>query len=414
MSLLKTSFYTTISTAVRIISSLIVVKLIAVYVGPDGLGKMGQLMSVMSMLIVLSGGTINNGIIKYVSEYRDNFLQINKILSTAFSFSLATSSSLAVFMLIFSYPLSCWLLQTDHYVKIIWLLAVTQFGIAGHNFLISILNGFKEIKATATINIIGTVMGLFIILPLLYFYGLQGAFVALILSQAILVFISLWFSMKQYWFTAEIFKFTFEKSEWLKFGHYSLMAATSAMCGPIAQILIRNNLASIFDWTEVGYWQAVTRISDVYLLFATSILTVYYLPRLSEINHRKDLYKEILNSYKIVLPFIIVIAVSIFVARDLIIELLFTKQFSQMHNLFTFQLIGDVLKIGGWVLGLTVISKAMTLKFIVAEVMSSISLIIVSYFFTTYFGLIGVTYAFALNSAFYWLCMYFCLKTYSV
>lgn len=405
MNLLKASFYSSLSTAVRLFSALIIVKVIAVYVGPAGLGKMGQFMSLMTIISVLAGGGISNGIIKYVSEYRSDENQLNKLLSTGFIYMVICSLVVAIVGVIFRNELAIYLLGSKNYVDVILVLIFGQFFIAANNFLVAIVNGYKDVKRLTSLNVCGTFVGLFLLVIMIRYYHLYGGLIGLVMMQAILIFITGFYIWRADWFKFNFLSINFDKTKIQQLAKFSMMAVTTALVTPLAQIIIRNHVQHLFSWRDVGYWQAICRISDVYLLFITTSLTVYYLPRLAEINDKLALRDEIIKSYKTIMPIVILAASTIYLCRNFIINALFTADFSPMVNLFMFQLIGDVLKIGSWLLSFLMLAKAMTKMYIFTEIIFTISLISISWLFLDYFGLIGLTYAFAANSLLYWVTM---------
>jgi PST family polysaccharide transporter len=70
-----------------------------------------------------------------------------------------------------------------------------------------------------------------------------------------------------------------------------------------------------------------------------------------------------------------------------------------MRGLFMWQLIGDVFKLAAWLLGYLMLAKAMTQAFILTEVFFSAFFVGLTFWFVNNFGLIGVTYAHAVNYA---------------
>lgn len=70
MTAYKSAILIGISQIFKILFGLILFKLISIYLGPEGLGKLGHFITLITFLFVLSGGGIQNGIVKYVSEYR--------------------------------------------------------------------------------------------------------------------------------------------------------------------------------------------------------------------------------------------------------------------------------------------------------------------------------------------------------
>ena len=195
---------------------------------------------------------------------------------------------------------------------------------------------------------------------------------------------------------------------------FTLMGFISGFAAPAMQLLVRDRIISKFSVADAGCWQAVTRISDFYLAFITTVLGVYYLPRLSEINSKEELRKEIIKGYKIIMPVVGALALLIYIFKVWVVRILFTEEFLPMLPLFKFQLLGDFLKIGSWLLGFIMLSKALTKTFIVSELIFSASFVILSYIFMDLFGVIGTTYAFCLNYALYFIGMWFLMKKYIV
>ena len=92
MNIVRASFYSAMATASRLVAGLVVIKLVAWFAGPEGVGKLGQFMSLMSLLAVLAGGGISAGIVKYVAEYRHDAQRLSRLLAAALWYALCASS----------------------------------------------------------------------------------------------------------------------------------------------------------------------------------------------------------------------------------------------------------------------------------------------------------------------------------
>jgi PST family polysaccharide transporter len=170
-------------------------------------------------------------------------------------------------------------------------------------------------------------------------------------------------------------------------------------------MLIRDHLSSHLDLASAGYWQASWKVSEIYLMLVTTTLSVYYLPRLAEIRTATDLRVEIMKVYRFVMPVVTVGAITIFVLRDFIINTLFTSDFLPMRELFTWQLTGDVIKIGSWILAYIMLGRAMVKVFVITEISFSISFVLISWALIEMYGLVGVSMAYVINYLLYWICM---------
>src|SRR5699024_548499 len=142
------------------------------------------------------------------------------------------------------------------------------------------------------------------------------------------------------------------------------MALASAICLPLSQIIIRQYLMDKFDANYAGYWEAMIRLSAAYLMLVTTTLSVYYLPRLSELKNIVEIKKEVYLGYKFIFPIALIGGLSMYVMKDFIIQILFSESFLPMRELFFWQIVGDALKIGSWILAFLMLSKAMTKLFV--------------------------------------------------
>ena len=167
----------------------------------------------------------------------------------------------------------------------------------------------------------------------------------------------------------------------------------------------RQHIGEIINWEAAGHWQAMWYISTMYLMVVTTALSTYYLPRLSEITNKVELRKELIGGYRIIMPIVIVMSFVIFLLKDLIIWLLFTEDFNSMRELFMWQLIGDVFKLAAWLLAYLMLAKAMTKTYILTEIIFSITFVLLSVFCVNQYGLIGMSYSFALNYLLYLIVM---------
>lgn len=68
------------------------------------------------------------------------------------------------------------------------------------------------------------------------------------------------------------------------------------------------------------------------------------------------------------MPAVAIASFTVWLLRDFAIWLLFSAKFTAMRDLFAWQLVGDVLKVGAYVFGYLVIAKASLRLYILAEI----------------------------------------------
>ncbi len=405
MNLLKTSALNGVAVLIKTATMFILNKILAVYVGPAGYAAIGQFQNFIQMVTTFAGSAINTAVIKYTAEYHEDESKQRAIWKTAGSIVFLFSVIFSLLILIFQKQLSVYIFQTVEYQSVFLWFALFLVFFNFNTLFLAILNGKKEILRLVVANIAGSFFSLIITGILAVKFHLYGALVALSIYQSVAFLVTLFLCYKANWFK---FSYLFGKIDKViakKFAAFALMALVSALCVPLSQIVIRSYLTHEFGLNYAGYWEAMVRLSAAYLMLVTTTLSVYYLPRLSELSNIQDIKKEVYLGYKFIFPLAVVGGLLVYGLRDWVIELLFSPSFLPMRDLFLWQMIGDTLKIGSWILAYLMLSKAMTKLFITIEIIFSLSLIILTYISTHIFGFEGVSIAYLVNYAMYWIVM---------
>jgi len=407
MTLLKTSFLSFIATAIKMLSGLVINKAVAVFIGPAGLALIGQLQNIMQFSMTAAQGGINTGVTKYTAEYGRDGEALPALFSTGAVVSIIFSLLVGVTSIISAPYAAQSFLRSSEYAYIFVLFGFTVPLFVANQFLLSVLNGLKEVKTFISANIFQSLYSLIFTSLAIVFFGLHGALVALVTNQSIVFLVLVCLLRKYAIIRWELFIHRFSFVQCKKLLKYSAMTLASGVAVPVTHLVIRNYLGENLGWDKAGYWQAIWYISTMYLTVVTTALGVYYLPRLSEITDKNELRRELSKGYKVIMPIVIVMALTIFFLRDFVVWMLFDSSFTPMLELFAWQLVGDVVKIAAWLLAYLMLAKAMTLPFILTELISSFVFVVLSVVFVKIYGLVGITYAFTLNYIVYFCILYF-------
>lgn len=407
MTLVRTTLLNGIAVFIKMLTLLGVNKILAVYVGPAGYAALGQFQNAVQMITTFASGAINTGVTKYTAEYHEDEAKQHKVWRTAGTIALLGSLLTALVIALFNHSLAAWFLKDANYGGVFLWFAATLVLFTFNTLLLAILNGKKEIGRYVLASIAGSIFALLVTGTMAIRFGLYGALVALAVYQSITFFVTLLLCYKAPWFKISYLVGGIDKQTALNLGKYTAMALTSAACVPLSHILVRNHLGETLGWAAAGYWEAMWRLSTAYLMLVTTTLGVYYLPKLSELQDPQEIKKEIIQGYKIILPVAALSGLVIYMLRDFIIRLLFTQDFVPMRALFGWQMLGDTLKIGSWILAYLMLGKAMFKLFIFSEIVFAAGFVALTWVFTSSLGLKGVAIAHAVNYFIYWLAMLF-------
>jgi PST family polysaccharide transporter len=410
MSLVRTSLLNGIAVAAKLASALLLNKILAIYVGPAGYAIIGQFQNVLSIVVNLAGGVVATGVTKTTAQHFDDEGRQHAIWRTAIRLSLLASVFAGCALLFARHWLSDRLLHDAGMPDVFVWLAFALPAMTANNLLLAIVNGKKEVGVYIAANLIGSFVTIVVTGFLAFRFGLYGTLVALTINPAIVLLSTAAIVARRDWFKSKFLWGQISAPVLKELAGFGLMGLTSALAVPITFMLIRDQLSTQLGLAAAGYWQASWKISEIYLMMVTTTLSVYYLPRLAEIRSAVELKVEIIKVYRFVMPIVILGAVTIFLLRDMMVRILFTPDFLPMRDLFSWQLFGDVIKIGSWILAYIMLGRSLVKTFVVTEICFAVLFVLLSRLLVIHYGLIGVSMAYAANYLCYWLVMWRVVK----
>ena len=396
MNFIKTSIYSAASTTISLLVKLITNKIIAVYLGTSGMFLIGQLKDFLKIGNTLGTMGIETGTVKYSSELNEKENNFKDLLATSFKIHLFTSLIIVVLILVFYNYLAVSLSEelsemNNYFFKYILCFSILSFSI--QTFIMSVLNGLKKIKIFIFINILATIISGGVLIYLVVNYLTIGAYYALILSPIITLIIALIISLFLKPFKLNFLNSVFKLQHFKNLSNFSLMAIIAPLCLISATFIVRYYIYEEFDSNHAGSWEAMWRISAIYLLFLTTTFKFYLVPTFTNLENN-SLKKEVFKIWKTTLPIIIIITLGVYISKDLIINILFTSEFNLVNSLILFHLLGDIIKINCWVLGNILVAKAKTNHFILFQLEWSIIFVFLSIILVNIYGFVGLSIAY--------------------
>jgi len=386
----KAASLNTANISVKIIAGILVSKFIAVFIGAEGMALIGNLRNFLSAVQSVAIAGLYKGVVKFIDKFKNNSIELGKTLSTVFYLGFFASMLLAFLCYYNAAYINSLIFQGNYkYTYVIEILAIVLPFYALNMFVFAIMNGFSKYKILFIINIIGQVLGLLVTILLIWQDNIDGALVAVVIAPALNLLISIVGILyrKNLMNYLKISDFSFSVLNNLS--PYMIMALVSSIAIPIVLIIIRNYLITEIGLKEAGYWQAMNRVSDYYLMFINSLMVLYILPRFAEINTKKEFRKEVFSFYKTIMPIFALILLIIYLSRSLLVSLLFTQDFQPVEELFGYQILGDFMRVLSMVIAYQFLAKKMFAHFIVLEIFLFVIIYFTSIYFIDLYGLKG-------------------------
>lgn len=395
MNIKRTTYYGIISIIIKTISQFILNKAFAVFVGVSKFSLIGNFQNLIAISTTFSTFGLNSAIVKYTAEHKESS---KKFIYWSTSLVISLFCSFFTFLILFfgSEIISFSIFKTDSYSYIIKIFSISILFFTINKFLMSVLNGMHKIKKYAIAEISNNIISVFLTIILIYFYKIDGALVALVLNQTFSIIITFFLSKNILKSFNNIFSFDFKIFKNLV--QFTLMALITSALNPFIMIVLRNHLVKEYSFDYAGNWDALIKLSNLYLLFILYPISVYYLPKLSSSKTHNELKSSILNSVKFLIPATLIILTGVYFFSDLIIVVAFTKDFMLIKELINLQLIGDFFRVLIWLVSFYFVSKKMTTYFVTTELLINLSYLLLSFYFISISYKNAIVFAYAINN----------------
>jgi len=379
----------------QIFFGIIRTKIIAILLGPGGVGISGLYQSVIQLTTSIFSLGISQSIVKSVAATDENSKR-ERLINSSVLLTLILGLIAIIVSVIFSNKISLYTFNTTEYGPGIAILSACVLLNMIFANLLGVVQGLRMLKKIALINIYSSASGLFVSAPVYYLFGINGIIIALIFISFsnLIISVVLIRPTINFYFP----QFTDFKDDVVDLMKLGIALALSGLFIALSGYFIRIYVTDMHGLDGVGLLNAATTISTLYLsLIFTAMGTDFY-PKLASISNdnfqiNKNVNDQILISLLIAGP---IIAAFIFFS-ELIIQILYSNKFISATPLLQWQLLGTLIKTFLWPIGFIVLAKGLPRIFIVTELFFNLSYCALTFIFWKYFQLASIGVSFFLS-----------------
>ena len=188
------------------------------------------------------------------------------------------------------------------------------------------------------------------------------------------------------------------------------MALLTAIIAPLTLLFIRNILVEKYSIQEAGIWDAVNRLSSFYMIFFSSGLSLYYMPKLASIHTESEFKAELKSYFKVFVPLFSLMLIVIYIGKGIILELAFTPEFSKVESILIWQLLGDFFRIMTLAFGFQILVKTMMKRYFLVEIVFNLMYFSLSFYLIKQNATEGVLQAYFYTNIFCFLIVLFLFR----
>ncbi|MFM8684965.1 MAG: hypothetical protein ACKODJ_00250, partial [Bacteroidota bacterium] len=148
---------------------------------------------------------------------------------------------------------------------------------------------------------------------------------------------------------------------------YGALSLYSVAASQITLVVIRSIMMKQYDMNEVGYWEGLQRLGNLWIPVIATLLTSHFLPILSQQRNREGFLRHSMQSVLASGGLVTLFALVLMVFRFQAIPLLFSSYFGPMVMLLPLQCIADIFKAVNWSLSHAILSQGQAKQLIVVD-----------------------------------------------
>jgi antigen flippase len=394
--ILKSSAMIGGSSLLNIVIGIVRTKVMAMLLGPSGVGLMGLYGAILELTISIAGMGINSSGVRQIAEAAGSN-ETERVARTAAvlrRISVFLGLIGAAFLVGFSGIISTLTFGNDQHAPAVALLSLAVFFSLVSAGQGALLQGMRRISDMAKIGILGTLWGALISIGVVYFFRQEGVVPSLILLAAMSLATSWWYSRKIRLHTPSVSAAQTgrEAAAMLKLG-FAFMASGLLMSG--AAYAVRLIVVRKVGFDAAGLYQAAWALGGLYIGFILQAMGADFYPRLTAIARDNAECNRVVNEQAHVSLLLAGPGVAGTLAfAPLVITIFYTPKFEGAVEILRWLCLGMTLRVISWPMGYIIVAKGVQNLLIFSEVAWTAVYLGLAWLCVNAFGLKGAGIAF--------------------
>lgn len=404
--LISAIFKTGSGTALTLVFGAITTKIIATIAGTSGIGLWSVIKQIQQSGVMVGSLNGTTSLVRGISAMDDEAKY--QFLRTVMAIFFVGGLVVTLILLLFANQISEWMKNIPSHI--VMLMAIPVLLAIARSYVQGCLNGFRLIGRLAKTQIVGAAGGALVAYPLsvLVENGNLSGFVLLIgVSTVAGLVAGLHYLKKINGFYPNLLKGPYLEVMAVKefIAIAGALSITGAV-GVLSSLIVKATIVRNGGLVDAGLFEASWGLGAMYVTIILSSFGTYVLPKLSSLDKggQVELVQRVAKLTTIISIPLIVMVVCI---KPLVISCFYSQDFLPTLQMFRWMLIGDYLKISGWVFAMVLIANRYVGALVLSSVLWDLGLLIsvwLSYEYEMGIGMIGfsIMILHALSLVFYY------------
>lgn len=385
-----------------ILCSIVRTKLVAIWIGPVGVGLFGLFNNALEMINTGTNLGIRGSSVRDISQAvaTDDRSLIARIIVVVRRWSLWLGLGGALLTLMLSPLLSQITFGTQDHMWGFVALSVAVLLMAISNGEQAVLQGSRRLKRLARASVSGTLLGLLISIPLFYWLR-ERSVLPSIIAYAACNALMMWLLRNRDYPPASVSRretVTMGR-DFVKLGIYMTIGNFVTI---LASYVFNAWLNQEAGTAAVGHYQAGYTLINKYTGLILGALGMEYYPRLAQQAGDPARLRESVSQEVTVAMLVLAPVVSMFVLlREPIVWLLYSGDFAVIEGMVSWGMVGTVMRALSWCMAFVILARGDGRTYVITESVSAAVGLLLNILFYRWWGITGLGLAFLAWYVFY-------------
>jgi O-antigen/teichoic acid export membrane protein len=396
-SLIKSMLVIGYAQAVSILISIFKMKVLAVLLGPGGVGLLSIYNSLLGMVQQTAGLGMGTSGVREIASSRGDEATLSRVRRVLFAAHLIQGTLAMIAVWLLRERIAIWLFGDG--------VRATEVGLIGIAILLSLLSsaqtallqGLRKIGDLGRVTVIGAFVGTLAGLAAVWLQGESGLIWFILVQPLAAVLIALHYTRRLPKPTAARLTLVETWEVWKPMAKLGAAFMLGGLATAATLLLVRGRISQELGLDAAGHFAAAWGITMTYVGFLLGAMGADYYPRLAEVIHDKVAAVRLMNDQaQLGLAIGGPVLLLLIGLAPWVIALFYSDEFGPAVTLLQWQTVGNVFKIASWALGFSIVASARSKTFLLVQVNFNILFLLMFWPTLASFGIIAAGPAFSI------------------
>lgn len=340
-----------------VIAAIIRSKILATWLGPEGTGTLAQLSTLTGVLVPLATLGIGSGLVTMIAEARsrNDVEKIRRVEAAGRTIAWGLGGALALGAIIASPWLASAIYRDSAYAWAVMIGAASVPFSAVASVRISMLQGHEAVRANALLNTAIAAIGIAILVPLAYFFGVRGAVAQLVVITAIWAWLGGRFlrphtapGPRPWGVDRAILR------PLLRYGTAALLVGLSST---LTLLVLRSILVGRLGLTQNGIYQVCVGVSSMVMPLILNTIAANVWPEIAAKARDEDAAEPMRSAVRLGFLLTTAILSALLIGAPVWVPLFYSARFVPALDLLPIQFLGDYFRCAAWMFGIWLVPR---------------------------------------------------------